>query len=145
MNIFFDTSSLLKLYHRETGTEELLQLFSGNITIVYLSEISKVEFSSAIWKKVRTKELSIDKAKEKINFFVNDFSKYSWIELNNDTVESARLYLDKYGNDGLRSLDAIQLACAVTVKNIADLFITSDNILQAIFKKESLKILDSKI
>ena len=73
MNIFFDTSSLLILYHRESGTEELLQLFSGNIIIVYLSEISKIEFSSAIWKKVRTKELSIDKAKEKNNEIQDEF------------------------------------------------------------------------
>ena len=27
MNIFLDTSSLFKLYHKENGTEELQQLF----------------------------------------------------------------------------------------------------------------------
>ncbi len=49
MKIFLDTSSLFKLYHQETGTEELARVFSQfKITHVFLSEISKVEFSSTI-------------------------------------------------------------------------------------------------
>ena len=27
MNVFFDTSSLFKLYHNEDGTDELMELF----------------------------------------------------------------------------------------------------------------------
>lgn len=53
MKIFLDTSSLFKLYHEEKGSEELEKLFSqGNITHIYLSELTKVEFTSTIWKKV---------------------------------------------------------------------------------------------
>jgi len=59
MKIFLDTSSLFKLYHKEDGTAELEMLFSTvPITTVFLSEISKIEFASAIWKKVRSKEIT---------------------------------------------------------------------------------------
>ncbi len=57
MNIFLDTSSLLKLYHKEQGTEELLEFVSENVENIYLSEIAKIEFNSAIWKKFEQKSL----------------------------------------------------------------------------------------
>lgn len=50
--MFLDTSSLFKLYHREIGTTELESLFSTlKITEVFLSEISKIEFTSAYLEK----------------------------------------------------------------------------------------------
>ena len=52
MKIFLDTSSLCKLYHQETGTEELEEVFSQvKITHIYLSEIAKVEFTSTVTKR----------------------------------------------------------------------------------------------
>ncbi len=61
MKIFLDTSSLFKLYHQEIGTEELEALFrTKNITDIFLSEISKIEITSTVWKKVRTKEISVE-------------------------------------------------------------------------------------
>ncbi len=46
MKIFLDTSSLFKLYHRETDTADLELVFSTiKITNIFLSEISKIEFS----------------------------------------------------------------------------------------------------
>ncbi len=53
MKIFLDTSSLFKLYHREADTAELEDTLSKfAITSIYLSEITKVEFTSTVWKKV---------------------------------------------------------------------------------------------
>ena len=75
MNIFLDTSSLLKLYHKEKGTNELLKLISEKAEQIYLSELAKIEFNSAIWKKVRTKEFTKDGAEQIIAFFENDFDK----------------------------------------------------------------------
>ncbi len=51
MNVFFDTSSLFKLYHKESGTEKLMDFFNNNqIDSLYLAEITQIEFSSAVWK-----------------------------------------------------------------------------------------------
>ena len=55
MKIYIDTSSLVKLYHAEPGTELIDKVFEQNsITEIYLSTITKIEFNSAITKKVRT-------------------------------------------------------------------------------------------
>lgn len=52
MKVFFDTSSLFKLYHKESGTQELMDFFNNNPieTIEYyftsdniLKELSEAE------------------------------------------------------------------------------------------------------
>jgi PIN domain nuclease of toxin-antitoxin system len=49
MNLFFDTSSLFKLYHLEEGSKEIINFFNSNkIDSIYLSEITSVEFCSAV-------------------------------------------------------------------------------------------------
>ena len=83
MKIFLDTSSLFKLYHQEAGTEELEQVFSQvKVTHIYLSEIAKVEFTSTVWKKVRTKEISAKQANITLELFENDFEKYNFVATN---------------------------------------------------------------
>ena len=52
MKIFLDTSSLFKLYHKESGTQELMDFFNKNtIEGIFLAELTEIEFSSVIWKK----------------------------------------------------------------------------------------------
>ena len=64
MKIILDTSSLFKLYHREEDTAMLEQIFSTTkVTNVFLSEISKIEFTSTVWKKVRMREITEFEAK----------------------------------------------------------------------------------
>ena len=138
MNLFLDTSSLLKLYHKEEGTNELIRFVTEKIEHIYLCEIAKIEFSSAIWKKVRTKEFSEEKAKQVIAFFENDFENYNWIPVETSIINSANKLIKQHGNNGLRTLDAIQLACAVLMKNEIDIFKTSDKILNKIFDLEHL-------
>jgi len=140
MNIFLDTSSLLKLYHQEDGTNELIKLISKKAKKIYLSELAKVEFSSAIIKKVRTKEISEETAKSIISFFENDFDKYIWIKVETTILNLAKELIKQYGKNNLRTLDAIQLACAINSKKEINLFKTADNVLNNIFNLENLEI-----
>ncbi len=51
MKIFLDTSSLFKLYKKEIGSEEIEKIIlDNNLTGVFLSEITKLEFLSAVFK-----------------------------------------------------------------------------------------------
>lgn len=139
MKIFLDTSSLLKLYHRESDTAELeLRLSKLAISEIFLSEITKIEFSSAVWKKVRTKEISKMQAETTINLFEADFEKYTFIAIDSLLVERARILIAKYGVEGLRTLDSIQLASAVSMEQEVNIFLTSDRLLDACFKSEGL-------
>lgn len=100
MNIFFDTSSLISLYHIEKDTEKLLFFLDKNPGHkIFLSEITLVESYSAILKKVRI----------------------------------------KYGVRGLRTMDAIQPASAIFVKNTIDSVLTGDMLLKQFFAEKGFK------
>jgi predicted nucleic acid-binding protein len=141
MKVFLDTSSLFKLYHYESGTDELDSFFeSTKIDQIYLSEIAKIEFNSAIWKKVRQKLLSSENAEILISCFTDDYSKFVFIDLSNELANVAKDLVVKYGNKGLRTLDSIQLASAISVKSDIKLAITSDDLLSAIMTLEEIGI-----
>ena len=52
MVIFLDTSTLVKLYYNEPDSEYLVNKISENASEIFLFEIAKIEFDSAIWKKL---------------------------------------------------------------------------------------------
>lgn len=141
MKIFLDTSSLFKLYYQEDGTNTIDEIFLDyEVEEIFLSEITKIEFCSATWKKIRAKEISEIMANEIIQAFESDFNKYIFIPVDNLIVSQAQNLIIKYGRLGLRTLDSVQLSTAVSLKNHADLFITSDKLLDSFFKQESLPI-----
>jgi predicted nucleic acid-binding protein len=140
MNLFLDTSSLFKLYHREKGTEELDELFKRKeVSSIYLSEISKIEFESVAWKKVRIKEIDTTHANGLISIFRKDYKKYIFIEDDSHVKELAKELLQKYGLSGLKTLDALQLATAVSLKEKIRLAKSSDISLLTFFEQENIK------
>ena len=139
MKIFLDTSSLIKLYNKEADTHIVENIFIQNsVTFLFLSEISKMEFISAIWKKVRTKEIAEEKAEIIIQLFEKSFENYFFIKNDSLVFDHARTLLAKYGKLGLRTLDSIQLSVAVSLINEVDLFVTADKLLKFFFNIESL-------
>jgi predicted nucleic acid-binding protein len=139
MKIFLDTSSLFKLYHKENDTETIERIFSINeITDVFLSEIALIEFTSTVWKKVRTLQLNELEAQKILARFETDLYKYNFIQIDSIITEEARNLITKYGKQGLRTLDSIQLSTAVMLQYQSNLFVTSDKLLNSFFKQESL-------
>lgn len=142
MNLFFDTSALFKLYHSEAGTKELTAFFSSNvIKAIYLSEITSIEFSSAVWKKCRKKEINQSSAELLIDKFKTDSEKYNFIRQSKSCAFLASELIGKHWEKGLRTLDSLQLASALTLKNDIDVFITSDVLLSEITLSENLKVM----
>lgn len=139
MKLFLDTSSLIKLYYKEEDTANLDELFlKYTITTIYLSELSKVEFFSAIYKKVRTKSLTVKNANDIIYSFSDDERNYQFIACDESIVTSSKKLIEKYGLTGLRSLDAIQLASAISIKPTLDIALTGDILLKRFLIKEGL-------
>lgn len=139
MKIFLDTSSLFKLYHEEAGSEVVESVFSKyTVTEIFLSELCKIEFASTVWKKVRIKEINELQAKSIMQAFEDDYGKFSFVQLDVIIMEQAKELIAKYGNQGLRSLDSIQLSTAVLLKGKAALFISSDKLLVRFLEQESL-------
>ncbi len=139
MNVFFDTSSLFKLYHRESGTEELMSLFNEiGIEVIFLAEITKVEFCSAVWKKCRKNEIDERLANQLIEKFEKDSDKFIYVPEGQILRQKSKGLIGKHWRKGLRTLDSIQLASALKVKNQIELLLTSDNLLSEISQIEGL-------
>lgn len=142
MKLFLDTSSLFKLYYAEAGTEIIEDIFINNkVTTVFLSELTKIEFASTVWKSVKTGLISEIQAKSLLQAWDADKANYFFVPVDTPVVDQAKFCIEKYGVQGLRTLDSIQLATAVQVKQTVDLFISSDNLLNSFLQKENLPVL----
>jgi len=140
MKVFFDTSSLFKLYHKESGTQELMNFFGNNsIEAIYLAEIAKIEFASTVWKKCRKRDIDEAIARKLIEKFNIDSIKYTYVPDSNHLKAFASSLIEKYWKKGLRTLDSLQLASGLMVKGEIEYYFTSDNILKELSEAEGLK------
>lgn len=141
MIVFLDTSSLFILYYQEVDSFIIESVFADyKVTTVFLSEISKVEFAATVWKKVRRQDITELQAKVVIEAFEEDYAKYSFVQIDNIVIERAKSLITKYGREGLRSLDSIQLSTAVILNSKVNLFFSADKLLESFFELESLPI-----
>jgi len=68
----FDTSALVKRYHREVGTDIVDAAFADKDASKIISDISVIEFYSAFAKKVRTGEVTAEDFQETIKEIAED-------------------------------------------------------------------------
>lgn len=141
MKLFFDTSALFKLYQKEEGTDELMEFLRKNpVNAIYLSEITGIEFSSAVWKKCRKREISENIAETLIEKFDKDSAKFRFVPQNFTLRKSAKELIAKYWSYGLRTLDSIQLASALSIKKDINFFLTSDKLLANVAIQEGMNV-----
>jgi predicted nucleic acid-binding protein len=131
MNVFLDTSALIKLYHREVGTERLIEFLTRppNDIRIIVSDLTRIEFRSAIFKKMRRKEIQPEEAMRVINIFESDMSRFDVIEVGPRHKAIVINLFDTLGaKSSLRSLDALQLAAAIYINDESRIahFICSD-------------------
>lgn len=141
MKVFLDTSSLFKLYHQEADSAQVESIFTSQVvTEVFLSDLTKVEFASTVWKKQRIGDISEAQANSLLHAFEGDFARYTFVQLDSVVVEQARNLLSTYGIVGLRALDSLQLSTAVAVRMQASLFVSADQLLRTCMKQENLPV-----
>ena len=59
MNCYFDTSALAKLFlENEDGSETVTKLVNNSANIVWVLELARIEFHSAVYRRYRTGELN---------------------------------------------------------------------------------------
>lgn len=139
MKLFLDTSLLVKLYYEEEGTKALDEFLRTNfVETIYLSEVSKVEFCSAVWKKIRTKEIEETDAVALLHGFKADYDKYTFIKIDKTIINRASDLIVKYSAQGLRTLDAIQLSCAIEERDQISTAKTADEKLEECLKREGI-------
>lgn len=134
---FFDTSALVKRYHREDGSERVEAIFAESRRIVRISALGIVETHSALAVKARAGVLKWETVLTLSGFVYQDLSR-GVVKPHGITPqhfsEAEELVL-RFGREHrLRSLDAIQLAVAVGLRNSGrvDSLVTADVTLQEV-------------
>jgi len=140
MNLFLDTSAVVKIYHQEKGTENFTQYLAGISEELFLttSDITKIELHSALLKKYREKQIDDKNLAEVFQLFDKDFQKFNIIVVDRFIKNKALSMLDSLGiKYSLRTLDSLQLASAIYSNNYSkiDYFVSSDKKLLNIVKE----------
>jgi len=138
---YLDTSSLVKLYVEEEGSEEVRRQISG-ATIVATSAIAYVEARAAFARKHREGGLSEEEYGQVSDGFRQEWGAYLSIGVSEAIVTLAG---DLAGGHDLRGFDAIHLASALALRGRTQssvAFSCADGRLRAAARAEGLEIPD---
>ena len=120
MKFFFDSSSIAKRYIKEEGSEQVDQLFLEADSII-VSSICLPEVMSALARRRREKKLNTVQYNQCKRSIIEDFSAFEVCQLSPEVIKRSIMLLE---NAELRTLDALQLACAIETKG--SVFVSSD-------------------
>jgi predicted nucleic acid-binding protein len=108
----------VKLYVPEEGYESVRRLPAP----LLVSLLARVEVAAALWRKHRTGELDLDDTLLLNRAFAADYAgssdrppRFQPVEVTDATVERAA---ELTGTHGLRAYDAVQLACALSAREL---------------------------
>ncbi len=146
MNVFLDTSALVKLYHQENGTEKLNRFLSNSAEniVIAVSDLTLIELHSALMSKYRNGEIKFSNLRETLDLIEIDFHSFNTVKIDSSAINLSLLLIDSYGSKhNLRSLDSIQLASAI----IADMYLPLDYFISSDYEllkiaKENFKVWD---
>jgi len=145
MNSYYcDTSAVIKWYHYEKGSEWIDSIFDDMNNSIIISEITTVEFYSAILKKLRTKEINNEAQVEVVKLFNKDcLERFIITNLNSTVLKKAQMLIKNYGeNNSIRTLDSIQLASYLSDRCQDSTFVCSDINLVKISKFEGVNVVN---
>lgn len=144
---YLETSALVKLYVREAGTDQLLQLANNTAENRFaVLTLSQVEFRSAIRRRQRAGDIDpkvgsliLDRFQQHIE------TRFLHQVLTDAVLDGASELIDRYA---LRAYDAIQLAGCLALKSTVGAeplaFVCSDQQLLEAARSELLSILDPR-
>jgi predicted nucleic acid-binding protein len=137
--LFLDTSSLVKLYVEEAGRDEVVALCRSATTLA-VSALAEFEFLSAIGRRRADGELTAKGYEQTRAAFYADWSEiFVHQPLSDAVMTEVRTLLSAYR---LRTLDAFQLASAITYSNVhgnKPVFVTADAALRDIAEREGFE------
>ncbi len=137
---FLDTSALVKRYHSEKGTEAIDRIFSENDKAIVISSICITEMVSALSRKKEEKAISKEDLDAALSRFFQDAIKdFLILELDDGHIKDSIVLVLKRN---LRTLDALQLAVAIGLKDVNPVFVCADKKLVSVAEKEGLKAIN---
>ena len=139
MNIYFDTSAIVKYFTQEVGSEAVIGFFGkyfyDNNVVFWTAIISGAESLAAFHAMSRGKVLTNTQLNIVTTNFKRDFQGFSLVEPTEFLLETAERIASSHK---IKGCDAFQLASAIIAK--ADLIVSCDNELNKAAIKENYTV-----
>jgi len=147
---FLDSSAVIKLYQPEDGSTTIERIMSEVDAQRFISRLTLVEVQRALARRLRTQEISAQELDELRRGFYEDLlrRRFRVKELTalhyRSAVRLVRQYAPQRAVPLLRSLDALQLAVALEVRQQhgLDYFVAADGDLCKVAKAEQLSVMN---
>jgi predicted nucleic acid-binding protein len=142
-----DTSALVKYYHPEPGSPRVIVIADDPANILFISRIGLVEIHSALARKVRTGALEALAFQQSLRRFYADIRARKFRLIRPTTMyerQAIRLLVRRGPSFPLRTLDALQLAAALWLKDQQQLdhFLCADARLCESAQQEGLSVIN---
>ena len=150
IDAFFDTSAVVKHYHREVGTAEVDRLLATPGSRQFLSRLTVVEFHSSLAKKARAGQVSAGVFHAAGLRLRGDLLAGRFVVVRVSVphfLAAERLVRRISPTRNLRTLDALQLAVglALNTPERPVTFITAAQALLAIAQSEGLAVINPEL
>jgi predicted nucleic acid-binding protein len=144
---FFDTSALGKNYHSEVGSAVVDQLLKERGARHFISRLALIEIQSVFAGKVRTGTIGTADFQLLRRRFLTDVThrQFLVVRMTGHHYDEAERLIRKYGaSQRLRTLDALQLAVALDLKErgALDVFVCADRGLLPVAEAEGFSVIN---
>ncbi len=142
---FLDSSALAKFYHPELGSAIIDRIVLDPAASILISRLSVVEVQSVFAGKVRSGAISAHEAADLRRRFFEDVANglFRIVAVTAEHYEKAGDLIERYGaSHGLRTLDSLQLAVALTLHQAgaAEDFVVADRVLRRVAVIEGMSV-----
>ena len=135
MILFLDTSALVKFFHEEKGSDAVTNLILSKDNEVWISELARIEFLSAIFRRFRSKEVDDKQLSQATAGFEEQLAGFNIEPLGQAILREAEYLLKTYGKTRrIRALDALQLGTFNLISEKGWVFVAADDFLCAVVK-----------
>jgi predicted nucleic acid-binding protein len=115
MNLYADTSALIKKYIREAGSEQVAAHFD-QFLLIGTAALTQIEMASAMAKAARMGWVDSSEVTGAWQDFLTHWPAFVRLPVSAVTLERAASLAWQHG---LRAYDSVQLACALTWKAVS--------------------------
>lgn len=115
---YFDSSSMVKLYVQEPGTEQVIRIAASSAANqIATSVLTRLEIRSALTRKLRRNEISRQDSELAMQLLEDHWkSRFVRQPVSDLLLDHACTLLEKHG---LRAYDAVQLASCLAIQRTA--------------------------
>lgn len=143
MKYYFDTSSLVKIYHREPGSSEVLNIYNDPKDLIQISVLGRIELLSTVHRKFRERELTIETLDALVCKFQDDMDfRYEILHFSSLVTDEAEILIRNLSKKySLKTLDSIQFAFFKVYCETDTIFVCSDAKLGNVVKEEGFQVI----